>query len=312
MGSGAGDAAPRILATGLRFPEGPVWMRDGSVVLVEIARGTITRVAGDGTQSVLATPGGGPNGLAVGPDGAFYCCNNGGFVWTQVAGLLRPTMQAADYEGGWIERIDPDNGTVRRLYDRCGEHRLCGPNDIVFDRQGGFYFTDLGKTRARDRDHGGVYYARADGSQIVEIAYPVLTPNGIGLSPDGGTLYVAETETARLWAFDLAAPGEVRRQPFPSPHGGRLVCGLGGYQRFDSLALDRQGNICVATLVSGCITVIAPDGRVLRQVPLPDLWVTNICFGGPDLRTAYVTLSGTGRLASMPWPEPGLRLAYEA
>jgi gluconolactonase len=140
----------------------------------------------------------------------------------------------------------------------------------------------------------------------------VLTPNGIGLSPDERTLYVAETETARLWAFDLAAPGEVRRQPFPSPHGGRLICGLGGYQRFDSLAVDRQGNICVATLVTGCITVIAPDGRVLRQVPFPDLWVTNICFGGPDLRTAYVTLAGTGRLASMPWPEPGLRLAYEA
>ncbi len=306
------DAAPRILATGLRFPEGPVWMRDGSVVLVEIARGTVTRVAGDGTVSVVATLGGGPNGLAVGPDGAFYCCNNGGFVWTQVEGLLRPTMQAADYAGGWIERIDPESGAVRRLYDRCGEHRLRGPNDIVFDGQGGFYFTDLGKTRARDRDHGGVYYARADGSQIVEIAYPVLTPNGIGLSPDGCTLYVAETETARLWAFDLAAPGEARRQPFPSPHGGRLICGLGGYQRFDSLAVDRQGNICVATLVTGCITVIAPDGRVLRQVPFPDMWVTNICFGGPDLRTAYVTLSGTGRLASMPWPEPGLRLAYEA
>ncbi len=312
MASGAVDAAPRILATGLRFPEGPVWMRDGSVVLVEIARGTVTRVAGDGTTSVVATPGGGPNGLAVGPDGALYCCNNGGFVWTEADGLLRPTMQAPDYKGGWIERIDLQDGTVRLLYDRCGEHRLRGPNDIVFDGQGGFYFTDLGKTRARDRDHGGVYYARADGSHIVEIAHPVLTPNGIGLSPDGRTLYVAETETARLWAFDLAAPGEVRRRPFPSPHGGRLICGLGGYQRFDSLAVDGQGNICVATLVTGCITVIAPDGRVLRQVPFPDLWVTNICFGGPDLRTAYVTLAGTGRLASMPWPEPGLRLAYEA
>ncbi len=302
----------RILASGLRFPEGPVWTRDGSVVLVEIARGTLTRVAADGAVSIVAEPGGGPNGLAIGPDGALYCCNNGGFVWSEADGLLRPTMQAADYGGGRIERIDAATGAVRVLYDRCGEHRLRGPNDIVFDNDGGFYFTDLGKTRARDRDHGGVYYARADGSHIAEIAHPVLTPNGIGLSPDGRTLYVAETETARLWAFALDGPGRVRREPFPSPHGGRLVCGLGGFQRFDSLAVDAQGNICVATLVTGCITVIAPDGRVLRQVAFPDRWVTNICFGGTGLRTAYVTLSGTGRLAVMEWPEPGLRLAYEA
>jgi gluconolactonase len=303
---------PRILAAGLLFPEGPVWMRDGSVILVEIARGTLTRVAANGAVSIVAEPGGGPNGLAIGPDGALYCCNNGGFVWSEADGLLRPTMQAADYGGGRIERIDAATGAVRVLYDRCGEHRLRGPNDIVFDNDGGFYFTDLGKTRARDRDHGGVYYARVDGSHIAEIAHPVLTPNGIGLSPDGRTLYVAETETARLWAFSLDGPGRVRREPFPSPHGGRLVCGLGGFQRFDSLAVDAQGNICVATLVTGCITVIAPDGRVLRQVAFPDRWVTNICFGGAGLRTAYVTLSGTGRLAVMEWPEPGLRLAYEA
>ncbi|MBV9537996.1 MAG: SMP-30/gluconolactonase/LRE family protein, partial [Acidisphaera sp.] len=162
----------QVLATGLRFPEGPVWMRDGTVVLVEIARGTLTCVAPDGTVRVLATPGGGPNGLAVGPDGAFYVCNNGGFTWTEDAGVLRPGLQPADYSGGRIERVDPASGAVTRLYDACGPHKLRGPNDIVFDDAGGFYFTDLGKTRARDRDWGGVYYARADGSAIVELAYP--------------------------------------------------------------------------------------------------------------------------------------------
>ena len=97
------------------------------------------------------------------------------------------------------------------LYDRCGANRLNGPNDIVFDAHGGFYFTDLGKTRARDRDHGVIYYALADGSKIVEVAYPCLTPNGIGLSPDGTVLYVAETEPARLWAFDITEPGRGER-----------------------------------------------------------------------------------------------------
>jgi gluconolactonase len=145
---------------------------------------------------------------------------------------------------------------------------------------------------------------------IVEVAYPLTTANGVGLSPDDSVVYVAETETARLWAFDLEAPGRARKHPYPSPHGGRLVCGLPGYQRFDSLALDAEGNICVATLVTGCITVVAPSGEVLRQVMVPDGMVTNICFGGTDMKTAYVTLSGTGRLGSLPWPQAGLKLAY--
>ena len=134
------------------------------------------------------------------------------------------------------------------------------------------------------------------------MAFPCLTPNGIGLSPDGRVLYVAETEPARLWAFDITAPGVVNKQGWPSPHGGRLVTGLGGFQRFDSLAVDAAGNICGATLIAGCISVIAPDGSPVRQVAMPDSVTTNICFGGPDLRTAYVTLSGTAR--SSPWTGP--------
>ena len=301
----------RVLANGLRFPEGPVWLKDGSVALVEIARGTVSVVGPTRDVRVLSTPGGGPNGLAVGPDGQFYLCNNGGFTWTETGGVLRPGVQPPDYSGGRIERIDPATGAVARLYDACDGHALRGPNDIVFDSDGGFYLTDLGKARARERDLGGVYYARADGSRIVELAYPMMTPNGVGLSPDQHTVYVAETESARLWAFDLEAPGVARKQP-TAPHGGRLVCGLGGYQRFDSLAVDAAGNICVATLVTGAVTVISPAGEVLRQVRFPDPHTTNICFGGPDLRSAYVTLSGIGQLVELPWDgPPGLRLAFE-
>lgn len=299
----------KVIATGLRFPEGPVAMPDGSVLLVEIERGAVSRVAPDGAVSVVAWPGGGPNGLAAGPDGMLYACNNGGFLWHESPGLLRPIGTPPDYSGGRIERIDPATGAIQVLYDACDGHPLCGPNDIVFDRHGGFYFTDLGKNRPRDRDHGGVYYALADGSRITCVAYPMLTPNGIGLSPDGSVLYVAETETARLWAFDLDAPGQAAKYPFPSPHGGRLVAGLPGFQRFDSLAVEAGGNVCVATLVTGCITVIAPGGDVLRQVPTGDPYTTNICFGGPDLQTAYVTLSGRGELMALDWPSSGLRLA---
>ena len=302
----------RTIATGLSFPEGPVAMPDGTIALVEIERQTVTRVHPDGRTVIIAHTGGGPNGMALGPDGAFYICNNGGFGWRREHGLLRPIIQASDYTSGSIQRVDPATGKTDLLFDNCNGHKLRGPNDIVFDAHGGFYFSDLGKSRARDRDHGGLYYALADGSKIVEVAYPILTPNGVGLSPDGSVVYVAETETARLWAFDITAPGVVRKNPFPSPHGGRLIAGLGGYQRFDSLAVDALGNICIATLITGAVTSFAPDGTILRQVKFPDPMTTNICFGGPDLRTAYVTLSGTGRLVALPWPEPGLKLNHAA
>lgn len=221
-----------------------------------------------------------------------------------------PILQADDYSGGRIERVDLATGAVETLYTASDQAPLRGPNDLVFDRHGGFYFTDLGKGRHRDLDRGAVCYACADGSLIREVAFPMITANGIGLSPDGGVLYVAETEPGRLWAFDLDGPGEIRRQPWPSPHGGRLVTGSRNFQRFDSLAVDRAGNICVATLVHGGITIISPDGATVRHVPMPERWVTNICFGGADLRTAYITLSSTGRLVACQWEEAGTPLAY--
>lgn len=300
----------REIAKGLRFPEGPVAMADGSVLLVEIERQTLSRVRPDGTVEVVAKTGGGPNGAAIGPDGKCYLCNNGGFEWHRGPEGVRPLVQAEDYSGGRIERVDLKTGAVETLYTGMGERKLRGPNDLVFDNQGGFWFTDLGKSRAHDMDRGGIWYARADGSFIKEVIHPVLTPNGIGLSPSGDRLYVAETQTGRVWAWDILGPGELKRQPFPSPHGGVLVAGLGGYQLLDSLAVDGAGNICIATLMNGGITVISPDGKQVEHIALPDPYVTNICFGGLELRTAYVTLSLSGRLIAMDWPRPGAKLNY--
>jgi gluconolactonase len=302
----------REVTSGLRFPEGPVALPDGSVLVVEIEGCRLTRVAPDGRKTVVSQHTGGPNGAAMGPDGKVYICNNGGFSWHDDAKYgLRPTGQAEDYSGGRIERVDLATGAIETLYTHCDGHMLRGPNDLVFDAHGGFYFTDLGKTRAREMDRGGVYYAKADGSMIKVVANPTITANGCALSPDGRKLYFAETEAGRLWEMDILAPGEVRREPWPSPHGGRLVGCPGGYQRFDSMAVDGAGNICVATLINGGITVFSPDGKGWKHIPMPDLYTTNICFGGPDLRTAYVTLSGVGKLVAFEWERPGLRLNYQ-
>lgn len=298
----------KVLAAGLGFPEGPVAMRDGSVVFVELNGGKVSRVDAQGTYAVLGPTGGGPNGLARGPDGMLYLCNNGGSHYEP--GHFAGQGPSHDYKGGSIERVDPATGARTTLYTECNGFKLTAPNDLVFDRQGGFYFTDLGKRRKRERDNGGLYYALPDGSGIQELAYPILSPNGVGLSPDERTLYVADTETARLWAFDIEAPGVIRKAGFPSPHGGRCLFTLGEFARFDSLAVEASGNIAVATMLTGTITVISPEGRLVRSVKMPDTHPTNIAFG-PDLRTAYVSLSRKGELVALPWPEPGLRLNFQ-
>ena len=303
--------AIRELASGLKFPEGPIAMPDGSVLLVEIAAGTLTRIGSDGSKRVVASPGGGPNGAAIGPDGKCYICNNGGNRWYERDGLTYPSLADQGYSGGRIERVDLGTGKVEVLYRDCNGEPLKGPNDLVFDRQGGFWFTDHGKVRRRERDRGAVYYAKADGSAITEVIFPLEGPNGIGLSPDEKTLYVAETDSCRLWAFEIEAPGKIRRARNASLWSkGRLVAGLPGHQLFDSLAVDGAGNICVATIVNGGITVIAPDGSKIEHVAMPDALTTNLCFGGRNLRTAYITLSATGKLVATEWPRPGLPLNF--
>ena len=301
-------AEMREIASGLEFPEGPVALPDGSVLVVEIKRGTLTRVAAGGKATVVARTGGGPNGAAIGPDGKVYVCNNGGFEWHDIGGLTVPGNQAPDYAGGRIQRVDLVTGKVEDLYTACDGRPLRGPNDLVFDATGGFWFTDHGKMRERERDRTGVFYARADGSRIREVIFPLDAPNGIGLSPDGKHLYVAETWTGRVWSWELAGPGEIVATPGFGAGGGTLLVGLPGYQLFDSLAVDGEGNVCVATLVNGGITVVAPDGSSIEHLATGDPLTTNVCFGGRDLRTAYITLSGTGRLVAMEWPRPGLRL----
>ena len=303
----------KVIAEGLDFPEGPIALADGSVLLVEIRARRLTRVRPDGSRTVVAELGGGPNGAAIGPDGACYVCNNGGFDWHEMPdGTVRPGLQAKDYSGGRIERVDLATGAVSVLYTASDRGPLKGPNDIVFDADGGFWFSDLGKRRPRDMDHGGLYYARIDGSSCREVVFPMTAPNGVGLSPDGTRLYAAETTTGRLWAFALSGPGRIARDPASlAAHGGTLVAGVGGYQLFDSLAVEADGRVCCATLFNGGITVITPDGRDVQHVALPDVFTTNLCFGGPDLRTAFVTLSSTGRLVALDWPRAGLRLPFD-
>jgi gluconolactonase len=187
------DQAFTEITNGLQFPEGPVSMPDGSVILTEMFASRLTRVAPDGTKTTVAEINGSPNGLALGPDGDLYLCNNGNaFTKVDMGGLLYPgPFDPSRYIGGRIQRVNIETGVVTDLYTHCGEHQLRAPNDIVFDKHGGFYFTDHGTRDERTADRTGIYYATTDGSSITEIAFPVDGPNGIGLSPSEDSLYSA-------------------------------------------------------------------------------------------------------------------------
>jgi gluconolactonase len=155
-----------------------------------------------------------------------------------------------------------------------------------------------------------LYYARADGSGIEAVATGLHGPNGVGLSPDGSRLYVAETHSGYVWSWDVKCPGQiVGGRTFAGRGGGNFLFGWAEYALFDSLAVDSEGNICVATLVKGGITVISPDGTLVGFIPNPgDRCTTNIAFGGAGYLDAYITSSGTGRLLRTRWPCPGFRL----
>ncbi|MGI9169955.1 MAG: SMP-30/gluconolactonase/LRE family protein [Caulobacteraceae bacterium] len=299
-----------LVAEGLRFPEGPLAMADGSVIVTEIEAGVLTRVAADGAKSLVADCGGGPNGAAIGPDGAIWVANNGGaFSWMKQNGLNIPGPTPAEHVGGSIQRVDIATGAVEVVYEACEGRRLIGPNDLVFDRAGGFWFTDHGCSTPEGRKFGALYYARCDGSHIARARDHLISPNGIGLSPDETVVYVADTYLGRLWAFDVAAPGVLAPPQGFAP--GRVIGNPPGFQYFDSLAVEASGAVCVATIINGGITAFDPDGST-EHFAFPDLVTTNICFGGPDMRDAWVTGSSTGRLYKRRWPRPGLKLNFNA
>ncbi len=298
------------MATGLRFPEGPLVDADGATILCEIEAGRITRVAPDGTKRVVAEPGGGPNGLAFGPDGALFCTNNGGFSWVEAQGRLFPTGRAAGWRTGRIERIDPATGAVKVLYESYEGRPLSAPNDLVLDGRGGFWFSDSGGVTETGREHGAIYYGRLDGSRLVRAVHHMILPNGIALSPDGATLYVATTFERQLLAFDVVGEGKLGPSPDPAVPG-RVVVSFPGRDYLDSIRVQANGDICLTVLVAEEIRVVSPRGRIVRRIPAPDRIPTSLGFGGAAMRSARITLGTTGRLMALDWPQPGLRLAHQ-
>jgi gluconolactonase len=324
------DESPfEIVATGLEYPEGPIACADGRVLLVEVKGGRLTRVWPDGTTELVATTGGSPNGAAYGPDGKIYICNSGGFVWIPVGPFWVTGPQPPAYTGGSVQRVDTSTGAVETLHTEFEPQApgatplpLKGPDDLVFVAQGGLWFSDWGKTRARDRDVTGVYYRPPDGSTVREAIFPLSAPNGIALSPDGTRLYVAETYARRILYWTLSAAGQIAPNPRTLDGSYLLTAAIPGQGILDSMKVDAEGNVWAATMLpkgadpsaNGGLTIVSPEGEVLQfleiavgvKAPLP----SNLCFGGPGRRTVFVTCGGSGMLVKARVSGPGLALHF--
>jgi len=279
---------PRVIATDLEFPEGPAFDRSGNLYVVELGGGRISRIRPEGDVEVFARPGGGPNGSQFGPDGLLYVCNCGGF---------------AGEEPGRVERIDA-KGHVEIFLTHVDGEPLARPNDLGFDPNGHFYFTDpLWPERdqtAADTRPGHVVFCNRDGT-AKRIHTGFAFPNGIAVSPNGDLLIVCETGTGKLHAFDIHAPGRVGPP--------RVFCDLGPNGQPDGFAFDAEGCLLVCGHQTGRIHVFPPTGgKSIEQIAFEDPGVTNVCFGGPEQRTLFVTESGLGRVVACEWKRAGMTL----
>jgi gluconolactonase len=285
-----------VFCEGLAFPEGPAFDSAGNLYVVETAAGQISRVTPAGERSVLAATGGGPNGIAIGKDGALYVTNNGGLRFGPDG---RSRGLSKEHAGGWIERVSP-GGQVDVLYRSCDGQPLNSPNDIVADPDGNLYFTDPSFPTREGLGPGHVYFAAADGSRIKRVDSDYKFSNGIGLTDEGRTLVVAESFTSTLWAYSIEAPGRLSgKRQFAQLPEGHLP---------DGFCFDAEGNCICAGAEGGALSVFAPDGRPIDCIEVEDPLVTNAAFGGPDYSTLYITESTLGRVVTIPWRVPGARL----
>jgi gluconolactonase len=280
--------APRELRTrvfarvpGSKLLEGPSFDRGGQLWVTDIPNGRIARIAPSGEVTIVAEYDGEPNGLKIHRDGRIFI---------------------ADHKQG-LMRLDPASGKVEAVLDRPYHERFKGLNDLVFARNGDLYFTDQGESDLRDPT-GRLYRLDANG-RLDCLLDSVPSPNGLVLTPDEKILFLAVTRMNAVWRVPIAPVGV---------HGvGRLGLGRVGVHVYlsgglgpDGMAMDVEGGIAVAHPGSGNVWVFDRRGEPVWRIRCSEgEFATNVAYGGPDMKSLYVTEANSGTVQVADLDVPG-------
>jgi gluconolactonase len=254
------DDIVKLLADGFLFTEGPAYDGKGNIYFTDQPNDRIMLWTSTGNLSVYLQPAGRSNGLSFDNKGNLWAC-------------------ADEKNSLWC--IDPDKNITIIPSEYQGK-ALNGPNDLWNTTDGGVYFTDPFYKRSWwDHDSmpqpiQAVYYLSPDHKTITRVTDDLEQPNGIVGTPDGTTLFVADIRANKTWKYTINKNGSLSNK--------KLFCEKGS----DGMTIDLKGNIY---LTGNGVTVFDKNGVLLGTIPVPEKWTANVCFGGKDMKTLFITAS---------------------
>jgi len=254
----AAGAKLEKLSDEFKFTEGPAADAAGNVFFTDQPNDRIMKWGIDGKITMFMQPSGRSNGLCFDARGNLLAC-------------------ADENNELWL--IDPA-GKVTVLVKEYGGKLLNGPNDVWVRPDGGIYFTDpfykrpYWKRGPMEQDGQHVYYLSPDRKTLKRVADDLKQPNGVIGTPDGKTLYVADIGARRTFAYEI--------QPDGTLAGKRLFCEMGS----DGMTIDNEGNVY---LTGKGVIVFDSSGRQIKHIEVPEPWTANVCFGGADRQTLFIT-----------------------
>ncbi|QDV46514.1 Gluconolactonase precursor [Stieleria neptunia] len=266
-----------LIRDGFAFTEGPAWEpKSKSLLFTDIPNSAIHRLSADGSISLFTGDSKHTNGILIPSDGRILACQMDGQV-VRYDEHASATVLASQYDG----------------------KRFNAPNDLTVDGQGGIYFTDplFRAPTPLPQTVQAVYYIAADGT-VSRVTEGLAAPNGIGMSPDRKRLYVCPSQQAEMLVYEVTGPGKLSPpKTFCTVEQPEGQSGTGA----DGIALDVQGNVYITTHIG--VQIFSPAGKQIGVVSFPQQ-PANVCFGGDDWKTMFVTArSGLYRVTM---PIPGL------